>query len=52
VWGREGRQNNEKREGEIPGNIARLELSLPMTFDYLTQDFSRNIERDLSKAEK
>lgn len=32
--------------------ITRLELSLPMTFDYLTQDFTRNIEQDLNKAEK
>ena len=32
--------------------ITRLELSLPMTFDYLTQDFTRNIEKDLNKAEK
>jgi len=32
--------------------ISRLELSLPMTFDYLTQDFTRNIEQDLNKAEK
>lgn len=32
--------------------IARLELSLPLTFDYLTQDFNRNIEQDLDKAEK
>lgn len=32
--------------------ISRLELSLPITIDYLTQDFSRNIEKDLNKAEK
>ncbi|MFH1477021.1 MAG: acetolactate decarboxylase [Verrucomicrobiota bacterium] len=32
--------------------ISRMELSLPMTFDYLTQDFTRNIEQDLNKAEK
>jgi len=32
--------------------ISRLELSLPMTFDYLTQDFTRNIAQDLNKAEK
>ncbi len=32
--------------------ISKLELSLPMTFDYLTQDFARNIEQDLNKAEK
>lgn len=32
--------------------ISRLELSLPLTFDYLTQDFNRDIEKDLNKAEK
>lgn len=32
--------------------ITRLELSLPMTFDYLTQDFARNVEKDLAKAEQ
>jgi len=32
--------------------INRLELSLPITCDYLTQDFTRNIEQDLNKAEK
>lgn len=32
--------------------IQRLELSLPMTFDYLTLDFSRNVDEDLEKAEK
>ncbi len=32
--------------------IDRLELSLPMTLDYLTQEFTRNTENDLDKAEK
>jgi acetolactate decarboxylase len=32
--------------------IQRLELALPMTIDYLTWDFTRNIEQDLDKAEK
>lgn len=32
--------------------IDRLELSLPMTLDYLTQDFARDAEKDLEKAEK
>ena len=41
------------RQGRIGVQfISRLELSLPMTFDYLTQDFTRNIEQDLKKAEK
>ena len=41
------------RQGHIGVQfITRLELSLPMTFDYLTQDFTRNIEKDLDKAEK
>ena len=41
------------RQGRINVQfITRLELSLPMTFDYLTQDFTRNIEQDLNKAEK
>jgi len=32
--------------------ISRLELALPMSFDYLTLDFSRDIDKDLEKAEK
>jgi acetolactate decarboxylase len=32
--------------------ISTLELALPMSLDYLTWDFHRNIEADLSKAEK
>ncbi|MFH1969086.1 MAG: acetolactate decarboxylase [Verrucomicrobiota bacterium] len=41
------------RQGRIGVQfITRLELSLPMTFDYLTQDFTRNIEQDLNKADK
>jgi len=32
--------------------IDRVEVSLPITLDYLTQDFTRNIEQDLNKAEK
>ena len=41
------------RQGSIGVQfITRLELSLPMTFDYLTQDFTCNIEQDLNKAEK
>ena len=41
------------RQGRIGVQfISRLELSLPMTFDYLTQNFNRNIEQDLNKAEK
>jgi acetolactate decarboxylase len=31
--------------------ISKLELSLPMTLDYLTWDFRRDISRDLKKAE-
>lgn len=32
--------------------INRLELSLPMSFDYLTLDFHRDANEDLNKAEK
>lgn len=32
--------------------IQGLELSMPMTIDYLTCDFTRDIEKDLDKAEK
>jgi acetolactate decarboxylase len=32
--------------------INRLELSLPIAFDYLTLDFKRDTEADLGKAEK
>jgi acetolactate decarboxylase len=32
--------------------INKLELSLPMTLDYLTWDFQRDITKDLDKAEK
>jgi acetolactate decarboxylase len=32
--------------------IDKLELSLPITIDYLTSDFTRNTEQDLNKAEK
>jgi acetolactate decarboxylase len=32
--------------------IDKLELSLPMTLDYLTQDFNLNVEKDLEKVEK
>jgi acetolactate decarboxylase len=32
--------------------IDRLELSLPMTLDYLTLDFKRNAESDLDRAER
>jgi acetolactate decarboxylase len=32
--------------------IDRLELSLPMTLDYLTQDFNIDVEKDLEKVEK
>jgi acetolactate decarboxylase len=32
--------------------ISKLELGLPLSFDYLTQDFSRDIGKDLEKAEK
>lgn len=32
--------------------ISRLELSLPIAFDYLTLDFKRDTEADLGKAEK
>jgi len=32
--------------------IDRLELSLPMTLDYLTQDFNLDVEKNLEKAEK
>ncbi len=32
--------------------INKLELSLPMSFDYLTLDFQRDVDKDLEKAEK
>lgn len=32
--------------------ISKLELALPISFDYLTLDFSRDIDADLEKAEK
>ncbi len=32
--------------------ISSLELSLPMSLDYLTWDFQRDIQKDLNKAEK
>jgi acetolactate decarboxylase len=32
--------------------IDSVEISLPITLDYLTQDFTRNIEEDLNKVEK
>lgn len=32
--------------------IDKLELSLPITLDFLTQDFNNKIEQDLNKAEK
>lgn len=32
--------------------LSTLELALPMSLDYLTWDFDRTIEADLSKAEK
>jgi acetolactate decarboxylase len=32
--------------------ISKLELGLPISFDYLTLDFSRDIGKDLEKAEK
>lgn len=32
--------------------ISRLELSLPMTLDYLTWDFRRDTRQDLDRAEK
>jgi acetolactate decarboxylase len=32
--------------------LSRLELSLPMTLDYLTWDFQRDVDQDLDKAEK
>jgi len=32
--------------------LSRLELSLPMTLDYLTLQFQRNVEADLHKAER
>ena len=32
--------------------VSKLELSLPMTLDYLTLDFQRDTEKDLDKAEK
>lgn len=41
------------RQGRIGmQHIKRLELGLPVTFDYLTADFSRDIEQDLDEAEK
>ena len=32
--------------------LSKLELGLPISFDYLTLDFSRDIDKDLEKAEK
>jgi acetolactate decarboxylase len=32
--------------------IDSVEISLPITLDYLTQDFTRNIEQDLNKVER
>ena len=32
--------------------IQKLELSLPMSLDYLTMDFNRDIKKDLNKVEK
>lgn len=32
--------------------ISRLELALPMTLDYLTLQFQRNVDADLDKAER
>ena len=32
--------------------ISKLELSLPMSLDYLTEDFKRDVKQDLEKAEK
>jgi acetolactate decarboxylase len=32
--------------------ISKIELSLPMSIDYLTEDFKRDVKRDLEKAEK
>lgn len=32
--------------------ISKLELALPISFDYLTLDFSRDVDEDLEKAEK
>ncbi len=32
--------------------ISKLELALPISFDYLTLDFSRDVDKDLEKAEK
>lgn len=43
----------------IPGEVTvglqfvdKIELSLPLTFDYLTMDFERDIAADLDEAEK
>jgi acetolactate decarboxylase len=32
--------------------IDKVEISLPITLDYLTQDFTRDVEKDLDKVEK
>lgn len=41
------------REGRVGIQfIHTLELSLPMSLDYLTRDFRRDVEHDLAKAEK
>ena len=32
--------------------IPALELALPMSLDYLTWDFRRDTEKDLSRAER
>jgi acetolactate decarboxylase len=33
-------------------HVPELELGLPMTFDFLTADFTRDVAKDLDKAEK
>lgn len=33
-------------------HVPKLEVGLPMTFDYLTTDLSRNVGKDIEKAEK
>jgi len=32
--------------------LSTLELSLPISLDYLTWDFTRDIKQDLDKVEK
>jgi acetolactate decarboxylase len=40
-------------EGEIGvQHHSHMDLGLPVTFDYMTTDFTRDTEKDLEKAER